>query len=135
MSAAENPGGDAAVQLRALRAQSNAAIAARDVDGVVAVMDPEVRVQVAGGPLLAGREASRAAFAEQFADRAFRGYVRTPDEVAVDATGRRATERGRWEGRWRRGIREEVMRGGYVAEWRLAEGGWRIEKENYFALP
>ena len=41
--------------IRARRAESNAAIAAQDVDRVIAVMLPEVSVSVAGGPMLTER--------------------------------------------------------------------------------
>ena len=118
-------------RIRALRAQSNAAIAARDAERVVAFMLPDVSVRVAGGPLLTGREASRSAFAEQFAERGFRGYVREPEEVTVHEAASRATERGRWTGRWRSGLREDVVRGTYVAEWRHTEMGWLIQSETY----
>ena len=114
--------------IRAVRAASNAAIAARDADRVVACMLSEVTVSVARGPVLHGREASLIAFAEQFADRAFLGYVREPTDIVVDA-GTRATERGRWTGRWRHSNTEQVMRGTYVAEWRHTELGWFIQSE------
>lgn len=115
--------------IRARRAESNQAIAARDVDRVVSIMLPDVSVSVAGGPVLAGREASRRAFAEQFADRAFRGYVREAEEIVVHEPPTQATERGRWEGRWLRGIRTETMRGTYVARWSLSALGWCIASE------
>ncbi len=115
--------------IRARRAESNAAIAAQDLDRVIAVMLPEVSVSVAGGPMLTGRDASRAAFAAQFADRTFRGYVREPEKITVHSPPTRATERGRWTGRWRSSAGEQVMRGTYLAEWRYAERGWFIESE------
>lgn len=68
-------------QVRALRAQSNDAIAARDVDGVVALMDSSITVAVAGGPVLTGIPANRSAWASQMAEPGFRGYVRTPRQI------------------------------------------------------
>jgi len=90
---------DHVASIRAVRAASNQAIAARDVDLVVACLMPDVTVSVAHGPMLVGRDASRAAFSEQFADRAFLGYVREADHVVVNDPPARATERGRWTGR------------------------------------
>ena len=87
-------------QIRALREQSNQAIAAHDADRTVSFMAPDIAVGVAGGPTLTGREASRVAFLEQFADKAFVTYVRTIDQVTM-VDPMRATERGRWVGRWR----------------------------------
>jgi ketosteroid isomerase-like protein len=115
--------------IRAVRAASNAAIAARDADRVVACMLEDVTVSVARGAVLEGREASRAAFVEQFADRAFVGYVREATDIVMDASPTRATERGRWTGRWRRGAVEQLMRGTYEAEWRHTEFGWFIQSE------
>jgi ketosteroid isomerase-like protein len=120
---------DHAVAIRRARAASNAAIAARDAEQVVMHMLPDVVVSVARGPVLRGREASRAAFAEQFADRAFLGYVREADDVEVHEPPLRATERGRWTGRWRRGLGEHVMRGTYRAEWQYTAMGWLIGSE------
>jgi hypothetical protein len=56
---------DHAADIRALRKQSNAAIAALDPDYVVGFMAHDVRVEVAGGGTLVGRLANREAFAEQ----------------------------------------------------------------------
>ncbi|MEP7381365.1 MAG: DUF4440 domain-containing protein [Gemmatimonadota bacterium] len=119
--------------IRARRAASNMAITARDLDGVAGCMLPDVRVSVAGGPVLIGRDASRRAFAEQFAEAAFRGYVRETADVQLQDPPVTATETGRWTGRWRRGIRDEVMRGRYVAEWRFTELGWFIASESFIS--
>ncbi|MBC8089825.1 MAG: nuclear transport factor 2 family protein, partial [Phycisphaerae bacterium] len=117
------------------RAASNAAIAARDAGRVVACLMEDVTVSVARGPVLQGREASRIAFAEQFADRAFAGYVREVTDVVVDLSSpTRATERGRWTGHWRHGNSEQTMRGIYEAEWRHTELGWFIQSEVFTSL-
>lgn len=116
--------------IRGVRAASNAAITARDSDRVVSCMMEDVIVTVARGPVLQGRDASRAAFAEQFADRAFVGYVREATDIVIDASSpTRATERGRWTGRWRHGSSEQTMRGTYEAQWRHTELGWFIQSE------
>lgn len=120
---------DHVAAIKAARAASNAAIASRDVERVVMYMLPEVVVSVARGPVLKGRDASRAAFAEQFADRAFLGYVREADDVVVHEPPMRASERGRWTGRWRQGVAEQVMRGTYRAEWEYTDMGWLIRSE------
>jgi ketosteroid isomerase-like protein len=119
-----------APQIRALREQSNQAIAAHDVDRTVSFMAPDVAVGVAGGPTLHGRDASREAFAEQFADKAFVTYVRTIDQIAL-ADPLRATERGRWVGRWRLKAGMHEQGGSYVAEWRFSEMGWLIHSETF----
>ncbi len=120
---------DHSATIRARRAQSNAAIAARDAQQVVAVMLDDVTVAVAGGPQLDGREASRVAFAEQFADRAFCGYVRDAESITLHQPPVQATERGRWVGRWAQAGRHEEMRGSYIAQWRHTELGWFLQSE------
>jgi len=122
---------DSVSSIRALREHSNSAIVARDAERVVALMMPDVTVSVAGGPLLAGREASRLAFAEQFADTTFRGYVRDAVQITAHDGDTRATERGRWYGRWRHRAGDEVVRGTYVAEWRHTDMGWFIQSETF----
>ncbi len=126
---------DHVANIRARRAASNAAIAARDVNGVIALMLEHITVTVAGGPILVGRAASLAAFIEQFADPAFRGYVREPGTISVHAGAITATEQGRWVGRWQHGVRHEELRGMYSAEWRLAEAGWQLASEVFVSGP
>ena len=89
----------------------------------------DVTVSVARGPVLSGREASRKAFAEQFADRAFVGYVREATDIVIDTVPTRATERGRWTGQWKQGHADQIMRGTYQAEWSHTELGWFIQSE------
>lgn len=120
---------DLSAAIRARRAQSNAAIAARDLDAVVALMAEDVTVSVAGGPKLNGRAASRAAFAEQFADPAFRGYVREPGRIVPGSPAVEASEMGTWTGRWDTGARRQEMRGTYLAQWTYTALGWFIQSE------
>ncbi len=128
---------DHGTQIRALRAESNAAISARDVEAVVALMVEQITVSVAGGPTLIGRDASRVAFIEQFADPAFRGYVREPSTITVHDPPITATEQGRWVGRWQRGLRREELRGVYTAVWTLSTAGaeWQLASEVFVSGP
>ncbi len=122
---------NSSAEIRALRAQSNLAIAARDAWRVVSLMESDVIVRVAGGPALRGVEASRLAFVDQFAERSFRGYERVADTVDVDAAALTATERGHWVGRWQAGTRLQEQRGSYVAVWTRTALGWRIRSETF----
>jgi uncharacterized protein (TIGR02246 family) len=122
---------DAAAAIRALRERSNAAIAARDPDAIVALMTDDVRVAVAGGPVLTGRAANRDAFAAQMAEPGFGGYVRTPTQVLAGDDPARATELGTWVGRWRVRGRVHEQRGSYRAEWEHTAVGWRLRSEVY----
>lgn len=117
--------------IRARRDASNRAIAARDAELLSTYMMPDITVSVANGPVLKGRTANRDAFADQFADQAFRGYTREPSDVVVHDPPTHATERGRWIGTWRTKAGEHVMRGTYVAKWRLTDVGWCIQSETF----
>lgn len=121
--------------ITARRALSNKAIAERDLDGIVAVMTPDAVVSVAGGPRLSGREESKAAFADQFADRSFVGYTREVDRIVVSENSKQATEQGRWAGRWRLNPGDHIMRGTYTAEWRRIDGEWMIQSEIFVERP
>jgi ketosteroid isomerase-like protein len=122
---------DHAADIRALRKQSNAAIAALDAHYVVSFMDEHVTVAVAGGPVLVGRAANQDAFEAQMATPGFGGYVRTPEQVIVHESPLRATERGRWKARWRVRGRVQEQEGIYTAEWHHSEVGWLITAECY----
>ncbi len=128
---------DHGAQIRALRAASHVAISARDVEAVIALMVEQVTVSVAGGPTLVGRDASRLAFIEQFADPSFRGYVREPSTITVHDPPITASEEGRWVGRWQRGLRREEQRGVYTAEWRWRDAGrgWQLASEVFVSGP
>lgn len=115
--------------IRAQRAQSNKAIAERNLDGIVAMMMPDAVVSVAGGPRLSGRDKNRAAFVEQLADPTFVGYVRDTDQIVMADSATHATEQGRWVGRWRLKSRDHFMRGTYTAEWCRVDGAWFIQSE------
>jgi hypothetical protein len=68
------------------------------------------------------------AFAGQFADPGFGGYVRTPERIEVDAGGDRAAEHGRWTASWKDAPPQS---GPYLAVWRKVTGQWMIESETF----
>ncbi|MCE2820207.1 MAG: nuclear transport factor 2 family protein, partial [Phenylobacterium sp.] len=89
-------------------------------------------VVIAGdGSVITGRDAILAAFASQFADPGFGGYVRTPERIEVDAAGDRAAEQGRWTAGWKDAPSQW---GPYLAVWRRVTGQWMIESETFVTL-
>ncbi|MDB4886672.1 MAG: hypothetical protein JWN79_2110 [Gemmatimonadetes bacterium] len=125
----------AAAEIRALRARSNAAIAAHDARGVAAMMVDDIVITGGnGGPLMQGRERSEASFARQFADTTFLGYVRTPLRVEIGSAAPVAAESGEWAGRWRAADGTRELHGTYLAMWRRDDGAWRLRSELYVTL-
>jgi ketosteroid isomerase-like protein len=124
---------DHAADIRALRRQSNAAIASLDATYVTSFMGEAVEVSVAGGPVLTGRAANLQAWEQQMREPGFGGYVRTPEQVTVEPSGTRAHEAGHWVGRWRVKGRAHEQQGRYSAEWALGPMGWEIVREVFTA--
>lgn len=120
---------DHAADIRALRRQSNAAIASLDAQYVVSFMSEDVEVTVAGGQLLRGRTANIDAWEAQMRAKGFGGYVRTPEKITVDLEAKTAHEAGHWIGRWRVNGRAHEQEGRYTAEWTLGTMGWEIARE------
>lgn len=118
----------AEIEIRALRDQSNAAIARHDVAAATAMMRDDVRVISSHGSLVDGLPAMAQAFGEVFADAKFVTYIREPESIEVG--GATAAEIGRWDGRWQ----DKVVRGTYLARWQHSDTGWRVEAELYIPL-
>lgn len=121
-------------QIRAVRAQSNRAILARDLNTLIGSMLPEMQVTAGSGRHLASRDTVAALFAKTFSDRAFLEYVRTPDSIQVSTTNPLAAEHGHWVGRWQRADGIQITQGTYLAMWRRTETGWKLRSELFVAL-
>ncbi|WP_053333591.1 YybH family protein [Gemmatimonas phototrophica] len=126
---------DHSADIRALRRQSNAAIASLDANYVISFMSDDIVVQVAGGPELRGKAANREAWEKQMAETGVGGYVRTPDKITIADDGTHASEIGHWVGRWRVKGRAHVEEGRYTAEWQLGAMGWEIVQEAFVSSP
>ncbi|WP_296600327.1 DUF4440 domain-containing protein [Phenylobacterium sp.] len=116
--------------IRARRKLTNKLIAGHEAARLKPFFLPDVKLIVGDGDLILGAEQVVAAFAAQFADPAFKTYVRETEAVALDRDGARAAEHGRWTGVWR----DREMSGTYLAVWRKVTGQWAIESELYVTL-
>ena len=123
------PASDDAAQIRAARAQSNAAIAAHDVPGIARHWLPDVHIVTSTGAQGTGRDDNGARMAQQFARRPDTVYVRTPVTIDVFDAWQVASERGEWTGRWTEPDGVVDIRGTYLAKWRKVDGGWKIQTE------
>lgn len=117
--------------IAARRKLTNKLIAAKDAARLRPFFDPRVTLIAGDGSLLLGAEDVLAAFAGQFADKGFVAYVRTTEDITLDAIGARAAERGRWVGTWKDAPEQS---GTYLATWKKVTGQWVIENELFVTL-
>ncbi|MDB4893515.1 MAG: hypothetical protein JWL61_5370 [Gemmatimonadetes bacterium] len=121
--------------IREVRARSNRAIAAHDLEGVVVTLTPDVVVTTGNGGVLVGRDTVRSAFRRNFADTTFIDFLRTPDSITVStARPTMAAEQGHWLGRYHTANGMEDIGGVYLAMWRRTTEGWRIRSELFISL-
>ena len=125
---------DEAAQILRLRAASNAAIAAHDVDGLAACVTSDICVTTGNGQVCIGQAAMRERFSELFARLADVVYLRLPDKIEVSSAAPLACEQGQWLGRWTEAGQAVQVGGHYTAMWRRDEAGWRIRAELYVLL-
>ena len=121
--------------IREVRARSNKAIAAHDLDAVTATLTPDVVVTGGNGGVNVGRDSVRAVFRRNFADTTFIDFLRTPDSITVStARPLLAAEQGHWMGRFHTANGLEDIGGVYLAMWRRTSEGWRIRSELFVSL-
>jgi hypothetical protein len=132
---ADDAGGPIAA-VRALRAESNSAIAAHDAVRLRNVFaDNYLGITGTSGDLDSGGAATAKSYGDiEFKDATFDRYRRTPDKLELAGSGKRIAESGHWVGLWRKP--DGVMRksGVYLARWVRAEGQWRLRSELFITL-
>lgn len=124
----------AELEIRRLRAASNAAIAAHDAKAVASFVEDDVQITTGNGDKFQGRKAMRDRFAEHFRGRPDLVFVRTPEQIDVSRAVPLASERGAWIGQWTEGGAKVEIRGVYQAMWRERGGQWRIAAELFVLL-
>jgi ketosteroid isomerase-like protein len=116
--------------IRDARAASNRAIAAHDVAALTPFFTDDAVFVWSNGTSAVGKAAMAKFFAEDFANPATITFIRTPDRVAVSASGTRAYEQGTWTA-----LKNCLRYGGdYSAHWVKVPEGWRIRGELYVKL-
>jgi ketosteroid isomerase-like protein len=127
--------GQERAQIRTLRDRNNAAIAARDLDGITHLATDAYVMILGGGHVLNGPAAYRDYVANALAHQDAMRFVRTPDriDVGIDEDELLAAESGRWVGAMPKG---EGLRfsGRYLVHWTKSSGDWRIASETYVML-
>lgn len=125
------PASDVAV-IRALRAESNAGLAARDPARVTADFAPDIHSISGHGELTNGQTAVTRIYAEDLGPNgSFVSGLRIPGRIAVDREGARAAEPGRWQWTVRTPAGNAAFSGDYLAGWVRHEGRWKLQSELY----
>ena len=117
--------------IRTARAENNRAIAAHDTTAVASIWLPEFWLVSSTNAQSAGRDAARARFAQIFASRPDVVFVRTPQQVHVNASWAQAAESGTWTGRWTQSDGVTLVGGRYFAKWRKLNDRWMLLAEVY----
>ncbi len=118
-----------AAAVRLARARSNAALAARDTNAIVATVSPSYHLISSRNAHANGRDGTLANWRQQFSTHPDVSYVRTPSAVRIFAPWQMAEEVGTWVGRWREPDGTVVISGSYTAKWRRIDGQWLLEAE------
>lgn len=122
----------AVTAIESARGDFNRAIVAGHLDGVSAVLHPEV-ILVTGtdSEVFRGRPAQLAIWESDFGDPDRAVYVRTTHCVRVSLAFPVALELGEWRGErpTTAGEARDFAAGRYAAKWRRVEGIWLLESE------
>jgi ketosteroid isomerase-like protein len=120
--------------IRSLRAESNQAIAAHDVDAIISLLDDEYVITASSGDTIQGRAKNAESWTGHFADFPDVVYVRTPAEVNISEAFPVAIETGTWVGSMMTEHGKLEKGGQYTAGWRKVAGVWKIRSELFVAL-
>ena len=135
LAAAVVSSGQVAAEIRQLRGQYNAAVAAHDIAAVRRFyFDDYVVVPGSSGSPL-GLETYNARLAKTFADPTFVTFARSPVRVVLAGSGKRAAEAGTWVGTYRKPDGEMRVTGVYQAYWApTPDGAWKLKNESFVTL-
>jgi ketosteroid isomerase-like protein len=127
---------DSIAAVRALRAESNAAIAAHDAARLRNIFaDDYLGIVGTTGDLDSGGEATAKSYGDiEFKDPTFDRYRRTPDTVQLAGSGKRVAESGHWVGIWRKPDGIMHKSGVYLARWTRVGSQWRLRSELFITL-
>ena len=125
---------DDSASIRALRMQSNKAIANHDVEGIQSHLYDDYVITISTGAIERTKDEHGKSFAQHFEEYPDVIYIRRPTEVEISADFPLAMEQGTWVGK-RTTENGKIETGGrYTAAWRKTESGWRIYSELFVAM-
>lgn len=120
-----------AAQIRDIRAQSNHAIQANDIDGFASSLAPDFVVVTGNGSFLS-RADYIAAFQKDFKDPHSVRFERISQSIQLSSSLPLAAESGDWIGRVPGG--PVLFRGTYMAMWRKSGESWLLRSELFVSL-
>ena len=125
---------NATAEIRALRTQSNAAVAAHDFAAMRNFFLPGYTILPGSSGMPFTIDTFGKRIGATFADPTFVTYVRTPERIMIGSSGKRAAEVGHWVGTWRKPDGEMRLSGVYQATWLPSPNGWRLINESFISL-
>jgi len=128
------PPADDIESIRALRAESNAAIARHDVAAFRSFLSGDFVVSISTGEIDRSRDGHARAIAEHFEQYPDVIYVRKSREIQISDAYPLAIESGEWTGSRTTATGRLENGGRYTAAWRKTGDGWKIYSELYVAL-
>jgi len=118
-----------------IRSKFNESIANHDSSRIADYLDSDYQITTGSGKHYRSTPKEEAEeWAEMFRDSPDIIYVRTPDDVEVSSHFMRASENGRWVGRWTSPDGDIEMGGRYFAHWSKVNGDWKIRAEVFVTL-
>lgn len=126
--------GDDAEAIRALRLQSNEAIARHDAEAIGSFLDEDFVITISTGAIERSRDEHISSFEQHFAEFPDVVYVRTPSSITISTDYPLAIEQGTWIGKRTTRTGKLENGGEYTAAWRKTDAGWRIYTELFVAL-
>ena len=121
-------------QIRAIRPESNQAIANHDSVAVAEFLTEDFHIVSSRNSELSGRESMRQSFAQEFKLKGDVVYVRTPITIQVYEDWDMASESGTWIGQWQESDDLVKLTGSYYAKWHKLNGAWKIRAEIFTPL-
>jgi ketosteroid isomerase-like protein len=121
-------------RIREARLRSNAAIAAKDTNGIAAAWTDDFHIVSSRNSEVSGKDAARHLFATEFQSKKGLLYIRTSDEVKVNPAWNMASETGHWTGTWQEPDGTVRIGGNYFAKWHKVDGLWKIRAEIFVPL-
>jgi ketosteroid isomerase-like protein len=121
-------------EIRALRAQSNDAIARHDIAAFMDFMDDDFLITRGSGAKTLSKDREAQDIASHFTEFPDVVYVRTPDTITLSSHLPLAMETGTWVGTMTAPDGPIEYRGSYSAGWRKTGNGWKIHSELFVTL-